>query len=102
MAIVVGPEFYDTDRHRGIAQSAQIAVSTTPTRLLDDNPARLGVVITNAGASTVFVSGSPTTNANDGHALLAGGSLSLSSSTALYGVTASGTVIVTILEETVR
>lgn len=85
-----------------MVRTQQKTVGTAALQLLEQNDSRLGCVVTNAGAVTVFVGQASDVVAGNGHALLAGNTLSLVSSTELYGAVASGTALVTVLEEVLR
>jgi hypothetical protein len=102
MAVNVAPGFYDRNRHYGLVRTRQVPVGTAAIRILEQVDQRLGVVVTNAGSATVFVGSEYDVTNGNGHALLAGNSLGLVSSAELFGAVASGTVLVTVLEETVR
>jgi hypothetical protein len=102
MAVNVTPGFYNRDLHYAFVRTAQITVGTTATRLLEQNDGRLGCVVTNADSVTIYIGREYDVANGNGHALLAGNSLSLVSSAELFGAVASGTVTVTVLEETVR
>jgi hypothetical protein len=102
MAVNVSPGFYDRNRHYGLVKTKQVTVGTAATRILDQVDGRLGVVVTNAGSATVYVGNAYDVVNGNGHALLAGNSLGLVSSAELFGAVASSTVLVTVLEETVR
>ncbi len=102
MAVNVPPGFYDRNKRYGITSTKHHTIGTTPTRILDQVDGRLGVVVTNADTVTVYVGSYYDVLNGNGHALLAGNSLSLVTSAELFGVVASSTALVTTLEETVR
>jgi hypothetical protein len=60
------------------------------------------VVVTNADTVTIYIGREFDVANGNGHALLTGNSISLVSSTELFGAVASGTALVTTLEEMVR
>jgi hypothetical protein len=102
MAVNVNPGYYNRSTHYGVIRTRQVTVLTTATRILEQVDERLGVVVTNAGAATVYVGSAYDVVNGNGHALLIGDSLSLVSSSELFGAVAADTVLVTVLEETVR
>jgi hypothetical protein len=79
--------------------TGQVAVAEAAIVLVAANDARSAVTLTNTGAATVFI-GKATVTAATGHALAAGASITLRTSAALYGISASGTNTVTYCEET--
>lgn len=102
MAVTVPTGFYDRNRHYGTLRTGHIPVGTTPMQILTQNDGRLGVVVTNAGADIVYVGTQYDVAHGNGHVLFQGSSLSLSTSTELWGQSASGSQLVTFLEEQVR
>jgi hypothetical protein len=102
MSVQVPPGFYNRANHYATVRTGHISVGATPTRILFQNDGRLGVVVTNAGADIVYVGAQNDVGASNGHVLFQGSSLSLDSSAELWGQAASGTQLVTFLEEQVR
>lgn len=102
MAVNVGPNYYNTDANYAVANTGQQLVAQVAVQLLSYNPRRLGVVLTNTGANTVFVGGKASDLIASGHALPAGASIGLSSATELWGNSVTGNNVVTYLEECVR
>jgi hypothetical protein len=78
--------------------TGQLAVTTTAQVLIASNTKRFSVVITNTGASTVFLGTSSVSTAN-GHALPSGNSISFRSSTAIYAIAAATGNTITFCEE---
>jgi hypothetical protein len=76
--------------------TGQVAVALTATQIIAANT-RQGLLITNPSTVTVFVGGSGVT-ASTGQELLAGQSLSLPVTSAVYGIVATGTQTVSYLE----
>jgi hypothetical protein len=74
----------------------QVPISLSATQIIAANT-RQGLLITNPSAVTVFIGPSGVTTAN-GQGLLAGQSLSLPVTSAVYGVVATGTQTVSYLE----
>lgn len=102
MAIVVPPGFYDTGLHKAFIITKQVAVAQSPVLLLPGSGHRVGAVITNLSANTVYISGDSNVNVNDGHALLTQNSIALVSSGEVWAISSVGTNTVTFLEETLR
>jgi len=63
------------------------------------NANRQRITITNSGAATVYLGKDNTVTAATGHALLAGMAITLNCTSAIYGIVAAGTNLVTYLEE---
>lgn len=102
MAVTVPPRFYDYRTNYGQVRTGQVTVGTTATAILEYSASRVGVVVTNTGTSTVFVGQKGDVANGNGHALTAGSSLSLVSGAELWGAVATGTALVTFLEEQLR
>lgn len=100
--ITVPPGFYDRGVSYALIQTGQVSVGTSSTRIVAHDDARLGCVITNTSGVTVIVGGDTTVALTNGHALLAGNSLTLVSPAELWGIVATGTATVTTLQEIVR
>lgn len=102
MAVQVPPQWYDRNKHYGTVHTGHVPVGSTPEQILFQNDGRLGVVVTNTGTVTVYVGTEYDVGAGNGHALLAGNSLSLVTSSELWGKSSGETQLVTFLEEQVR
>jgi hypothetical protein len=102
MAVQVAPGFYDRNRHYGIVRTKQITVGTDAIRILEQVDGRFSAVVTNAGAANVFVGSSYDVVNGNGHAILVGTSLIIETSTELFAAVATGTNLVTTIEEMVR
>jgi hypothetical protein len=76
--------------------TGQVPISLTATQIIAAN-ARQGLLITNPSTVTVFVGGSGVTAAT-GQELLAGQSLSLPVTSAVYGIVSTGTQTVSYLK----
>lgn len=81
----------------GINGTGQVSVGTTPTPIIAVNGLRSGVIITNPSGVTVYLGGQ-NVSTSSGHALPAGGSISLPAGSPIYGVVASSTQTVTYIE----
>lgn len=100
--ITVPPGYYSGDTRFAFPHVGQVTVTTSPTLIVPANKSRLSIVITNAGTATVYIDSSQTPTTGGSHALLAGNSISLVSTTGVYGIVATGTQQVTFFEEEVR
>lgn len=80
-------------------RSGQYVVAATPVMLAAKNPFRFGLVVTNTGNATVYVSSDSGVTAANGHALLSLQSLNIANTSALYGISSPGPNTVTTLEE---
>jgi hypothetical protein len=83
--------------------SSHVTVGVTATKLVDESQAVAGFKadLKNIGAATVFIGGSGVTTSN-GYEIPAGGTYTWSPSEpgeALYGIVATGTVVVEVLTE---
>ena len=77
--------------------TGQVSVGTAATQIIGANTNRYEVVITNPSTVTVYVGGSGVSTTT-GHAIPAGGSITLKSTAAIYGVVATATQTVTYAE----
>ena len=77
----------------------QITVTNTATQLVPQNPGRQSILIENTdGARTVYI-GTQGVTAATGFPLLAGQVLKMYEIPAIYAITASGSAVVAVLEE---
>jgi hypothetical protein len=83
-----------------INSTNQISVGTTATLIIaatKPNTSRQSVTIYNTSGATVFIGGSTVTTST-GHGIVAGGSLTLAVSGAVYGIVVTSTSTVSYIE----
>lgn len=80
--------------------TGQVTVQITATKIVPQNTGRHSVVITNLGSSDVYLGATPNVTASNGQLLpgTKGASISIPSSSAVYGVALGGAQQVTFLD----
>jgi len=84
----------------GGISNGQVTVAATATLIAAARPGRGAVTIVNHGTTNVFIGGDPNVTALNGVKLVGvdGASITLSAQSAIYGITASGSQIVSYVE----
>lgn len=99
MAVTVGPGYYDSTNNRARVDTRQVVLGAVPALILPESYHRLGAVICNPSAFTVYIGSRDKCDANNGHALPAGNSIAIGSSAEVYAMCPGNAPTITALEE---
>jgi len=81
--------------------AGQVSVANTATQIVAANTSRYSIVIRNNGTATVFLGPANTVTTANGHTLGAGETITFSTSSAIYGIVATGTNAVSFMQEAI-
>jgi hypothetical protein len=78
--------------------TSQVSVTASATPILPANSSRSGVSIVNTGSTTVYIGNSASVTTSTGYPVLASSAVGFATTLAIFGVTASSSSTVGVLE----